>query len=137
MRLEGFSIGSSSITDANGKILLLSDTNTIAASWSFPKLMDHWKRKHSQAVYVPCLRRKLSGSIVEYSYGSNLEFGVGTNFEKFLIALIQGQLYYDPALKLENASDSMSIPKKRNQFRISHKFLHKLYNSFEFLDVAS
>jgi hypothetical protein len=135
MHLEGFDADSSRIIDANGAITLSDTSGTVAASWSFAKIMNHWKKKHSQAVYVPCKMRKAESGGREYYYGSNIELGIGTNFEIFLSAMAKGYVYYDPGIKLEKASCATSVPKKRSQFRVNHKHLYSLYHDLEFLDL--
>ena len=134
MHLVGFDPVNSAITDSNGVIALIDRAGNIAASWSFAKLMNHWKCKHSQAVYVPCLRRTLSGEH-QYWYGKDIELGVGTNFERFLSAMFVGTVYYDPGIKLESASSASAKLKPRNQFRVSHKNLESLYEVFEFVEL--
>jgi len=136
MNVEGFDSEESKITDASGAVTLTNNENTVAASWSFAKIMDHWKRKHSQAVYVPCMaRRALSGG-TEYYYGTDVELGIETDFEMFLSAMVQGMVYYDPGIKLENASTENSKIKQRSQFRVNHKHLGSLYKRLEFVDVS-
>ncbi len=137
MHLKGFEPQTAKITDADGAITLMDDTGTIAASWSFPKIMNHWKRKHSQAVYVPCMMRPAATGGREYHYGNSIELGTGTNFEMFLSSMAKGHVYYDPGIKLENVSSPTSTPKRRSQFRVNHKHLDTLYHSLEFVDIAS
>ena len=137
MNVEGFDPDESKITDAGGAVILTDSKNTVAASWGFSKIMDHWKRKHSQAVYVPCLARKAATGGTEYYYGTDIELGIGTDFEMFLSAMVQGMVYYDPGIKLENASTEKSKIKQRSQFRVNHKNLDSLYRKLEFVDTAS
>lgn len=134
MRVEGFDPEAGRITDAEGAITLRNVEDTLAASWSFSKIMDHWKRKHSQAVYVPCLMRASAGGR-EYFYGNHIELGTGTNFEMFLSATVAKAVYYDPGLKLENASTAKPRVKVRNQFRINHGNLSGLYSRHEIVEV--
>lgn len=136
MEVQGFDAVTSSIFDADGQLALVSGTDDIAASWSFAKLMDHWKKKHSQAVYIPCMMRKGIAS-TEYCYGNDIELGVGTTFEMFLASMILGHVYYDPGIKLENASSSRPTTKRRSQFRVNHKHLDSLYKKLEFVNVTS
>ncbi len=135
MQLIGFDVAASAITDAAGSIALVDDKNNITASWSFAKIMDHWKRKHSQAVYIPCMKQQNAGA-TEYHYGKDIELGTGTNFEMILAAMNLGNVFYDPGIKLEFASTDKPKIKKRNQFRVNHKHLDSLYRKFEFLDVT-
>ena len=136
MNVEGFDPAESKITDALGAVTLTDSLNNVVASWGFPKIMDHWKRKHSQAVYVPCLRRS-AASGNEYHYGSDVELGIGTDFEMYLSALVQGMVYYDPGIKVENASTERPRVKQRSQFRINHRNIYSLYKKLEFVDIAA
>ena len=136
MELIGFDSKASSITDAEGTIALIDSTGNVTASWSFAKLMDHWKRKHSQAVYIPCMRRTQSG-INEHYYGKDIEMGTGTNFEMILSAMYLGTVYYDPGIKLEHVSTDKPKIKRRSQFRVNHKHLNTLYTKFEFIDIEN
>jgi len=135
LEVQGFNIITQRIENAAGQLALVNSLNDVAASWSFAKLMDHWKRKHSQAVYIPCMLRKTSSG-TEYCYGSDIELGVGTTFEMFLASMIAGYVYYDPGIKLENVSSIKPKPKKRSQFRVNHKHLNSLYKNLEFINVA-
>ncbi|MCW8470643.1 MvaI/BcnI restriction endonuclease family protein [Fluoribacter gormanii] len=137
LRIYGFDNEQSSITDARGYIALVSHDQIVAASWSFAKLMEHWKCKHSQVAYVPCLKRSGTLGQVEYHFGKEIELGVGTNFEKFLSAMYSQHIYYDPGIKLEHVSSHNPKIKKRSQFRIKHKDISSLYKSYDIVDVLS
>lgn len=137
LNIDGFDPLESKITNAAGAITLTNAENIVAASWSFSKVMDHWKRKHSQAVYIPCVRQKSPTGSIEYHYGNNVELGIGTSFEMFLSAMIKGMVYYDPGIKLEFASTDKAKIKPRSQFRVNHKFLDSLYNKLDFVDITS
>lgn len=136
MKILGFDEKDLSISDPNGSIALIDRHDQIAASWSFAKLIDHWKRKHSQAVYVPCLsRNNTETGLKEYHYGKNLELGEGTNFEIFLASIQTGKIYYDPGIKMESASSDSPKLKRRSQFRVRHKDIKNLYNKYEILNL--
>jgi hypothetical protein len=135
LKLSGFDQEASSITDAQGAIVLVDDNDIVTASWSFAKLMTHWKRKHAQAVYVPCISQSVANGGKEYHYGKNIELGIGTDFEMILEAMSNGHVYYDPGIKLEFASTDKPKIKKRSQFRVNHKQISSLYNNFEFIDI--
>ena len=136
LHLLGFDTKKAAMTDADGSSALIDDAGAVAASWGFPKLMNHWKRKHSQAVYIPCQRRssKHTGGH-EYHYGKDIELGTGTNFEILLASLAAGYICYDPGIKLENSLNPKASAKRRNQFRINHKYLNTLYQDYMFVDV--
>jgi hypothetical protein len=120
--------------DPNGGIVLIDDREQIAAKWSFGKIMEHWKKKHALAVYVPCMKKRESTGVY-YRYGKNVELGEGSRFEMLLSSVVRGSVYYDPGLKLENASIAPR-QKKRNQFRVKHKHLTVLYNNYRFVDLV-
>ena len=129
LKLIGYDAGSRSITKSNGRMALLDSRGIEAASWTFAGLMEHWNRKHNQAVYVPSLSRVHRG-IKQYCYGNMVRLGQGTDFLKFLNAVAAGVVYYDPGLKLENASSHRPVLKKRSQFRIASRSLVGLYENF-------
>ncbi len=136
LQLQGFDQKKSKIIDAAGAIALVDRTGKITASWSFAKLMDHWKRKHAKAVFIPAMKQKTKDGY-EYRYGKDIELGIGTDFEKFLAAMTTGNIYYDPGIKLENISSEKPKVKARSQFRTNHKHLSSLYNKFEFIDLKN
>lgn len=136
LRLVGYNSETGLIEKVDGAITLLDVNENIAASWSFAKLIEHWKTKHAQAVFVPCVKRKNTNTgLPEYHYGNIIKLGVGTGFEILLASMSAGNVYYDPGLKLENASSIKTSLKRRSQFRVSHKKLDTLYHRFISLDV--
>lgn len=105
----------------------------VAARWSFESLLNHWKRKHAKAVYVP------SNCILaprRYRYGKKILVGVGTDFPLLLAAFASGAAFYDPGIKLENASGK-AVLKRRSQFRIQMKDIAALYESTKWLDLPA
>ena len=58
----------------------------------------------------------------------------GTNILLLLKAVSEGNVYYDPGIKLENASTNPTT-KRRSQFRIKSSELSNLYDRKELLDV--
>jgi len=106
--------------------------NNEAASWSFSSLLLHWNRKHNQACYVPSLSDIRNER--QYKYGNKIILGTGTDFRLFLIQMANGNIYYDPGIKMENVSTKPKI-KKRSQFRIKSQNLSNLYKTNEIIDV--
>ena len=90
--------------------------------------MAHWIRKHPLAAYVPSLHEKAKNS---YRYGPTVRLGEGTDFLHFLRAMSEGKVYYDPGIKLEDASTDHPKPKRRSQFRIKSADLPLLYDKME------
>jgi hypothetical protein len=133
LRLVGFDLERCAITDALGGLELVGDDGDVAARWSFAKLINHWRTKHAKCVYVPSVHR--ATDVVEYRYGHRVELGQGTSFELLAVALSDGVVFYDPGLKLENASSSHPKHKRRNQIRVGFRGLAELYEVFESVDT--
>lgn len=129
LKLESFDVGTGRITDPDGGLVLLTDHNEVAAKWHYSGLIEHWKRKHNQAAYIPSLNKKVSGTNLYY-YSDRIRLGEGTNFLLFLRAVAAGKIYYDPGIKMENASTRKPQIKRRSQFRIKSGNLGSLYNNF-------
>lgn len=128
LSIEGFAPGSSRF-DAEGRIALLDKSDSVVAGWSFRKLLDHWKRKHAMAAYVPSISRRVTvGSQThnEYRYGSRIELGEGTSFAKLLEGISGKTIIYDPGIHLEESGKA----KRRSQFRTSSRDLRLLYDDF-------
>lgn len=134
MELHGFDAERGSITDANGSLVLLNSADEVAAGWNFAGLLAHWKRKHSRAVFVRAM--KMPGQHVRFRYSENVELGIDTDYAKLLSGLANQTVYYDPGIKLENASTSPRT-KRRSQFRIKTTSLRRLYKSFEQADACA
>jgi hypothetical protein len=132
LELVGFDASENKIISSAGYIGLLDRNDNIAASWNFSSLLLHWNRKHNQACYVP------SESIKEptrcYRYSNEIIIGTGTDFQLFLGEMYKGNIYYDPGIKLENYSTNPKT-KRRSQFRIKSKNLHRLYKNSELVKV--
>ncbi len=134
MAMSGYDRLSDKMTDLDGELSLVDGNGEIAASWSFRGLMAHWNRKHAQAAYVPSLFR---APPPEYSYGPSILLCEQTDFLLFLRAFSKGAVYYDPAIKVENASTHKPVIKRRSQFRVNHGDLQQLYNRHESICLSS
>jgi hypothetical protein len=132
LSLLGYDQTSKKITESNGGIALVAGDGEIAAIWHFTKMMDHWKKKHTQAVYIPSC--SINEETRKYHYGSRVRLGEGTEFLMYLKAMASQSVYYDPGIKMENASTSPKI-KKRSQFRIKTGNLQCLYHKMEEIDL--
>ncbi len=132
MELIGFDKDESKITSADGRIALIDSQKNEAASWSFASMLLHWNRKHNQACYVPSLCAK--EPTLQYFYGDKVILGTGTDFLLFLRELSKGNIFYDPGIKLENASKSPRT-KKRSQFRMNTAHLLSLYKVSEIIQL--
>ncbi|MBL8224391.1 MAG: hypothetical protein JNM50_03585 [Chromatiales bacterium] len=125
--IEGFDALRGRITDSNGGLRLVSADGSVTAAWSFPRLLQHWGRKHASAAYVPYSTRN---DRHEYRFDSPALLGEGTDFTRFLVAMAAGDVVYDPAPKLMGASTAKSRTKARSQFRIKTRALGQLYATF-------
>ena len=128
MTLTGYDTDTGKITDLDGGLNLIDVDEEIAASWSFKGMMAHWNRKHAQAAYVPSL---FQTPPPEYSFGAHILLCEQTDFLLFLKAFAAGTIYYDPAVKMENASSANPKIKRRSQFRVAHAGLTQLYQQHE------
>lgn len=130
----GFDAKSGKIADlASGRILLLDSAGEEAASWSFKELMDHWNRKHAQAVYVPSLARQ---SPKAHSFAKDVMLCEGTDFILFLKSFTSGGLFLDPASKVEGVPPR-TTSQRRSQFRIDPRKLANLYHKSEVVDILA
>lgn len=132
MTMAGFDAATGKITDLEGGLALIDADEEIAASWTFKGMMAHWNRKHAQAAYVPSLFRTPPP---EYSYGAEILLCEQTDFLLFLGAFAAGAVYYDPGIKVENASSEKPQIKRRSQFRVAHADLTQLYKRHESVDL--
>lgn len=133
LQLIGFDSDSGKIRSTNGRIALVDIEGNETASWSFASMLLHWNRKHNQACYVPSLNETVQER--HYKYGNNIILGTGTDFQLFLSQMANGNIYYDPGIKMENISTKPLI-KKRSQFRIKSQHLPLLYKLNEIVDIT-
>ncbi len=124
LELVGFDPVSNKIRSTNGYIGLLDQNDNIAAAWDFSSLLLHWNRKHNMACFVPSISE--IDPVRKYRYGNKILLGEGTDFQLFLAQMAIGNIYYDPGIKMENATKDPKI-KKRSQFRIKSSNLSKIY----------
>jgi len=127
MRLIGYDVSAGTINDPFGSVSLVSDSGVVAAMWDFSSLLKHWAQKHAKAVYVPAQSRKEPSR--QYSYGDTVRLAETTDSFRLLKAFALGAVYYDPGIKVENASSSKPKNKRRSQFRIASKNIRALYET--------
>jgi len=130
----GWDADAGRLVDPSGGITLVTDDGEPAAIWPFTGLIEHWQRKHRHAVYVPNQSRKEPH--VQYRYGDHVRFGEQTDFSLFMNALVRGEVYYDPGIKVEGASTADPRLKRRNQLRIRSSDLSGLYSTMETVDTT-
>jgi len=128
LEVRGFNTLRGVIDDVNGAVELLTDTGICAASWSFSDLMIGWNKKHTQAAYVSYESEKVLEPA--YRYFSPALLGEGTDLNRYLVALSNGHIIFDPGSKVMNVSSDKPTVKARSQFRASVKNLAGLYEKF-------
>jgi MvaI/BcnI restriction endonuclease family len=131
--IDGFDSAKGRITNAGGTIGLVDLEGNVAAAWSFAHLMNLWSTKHAFAAYIAAEQAK--GADRKYKYGEKVLLGEGTDFLFFLKALSAQKMYYDPAIKLENASAGNAVLKPRSQFRMKSSDLGILYSKSEIVTL--
>jgi len=135
--LIGYNSKKKSIDDfKNGGIALISDNDDIAALWHFQNLMEHWKKKHNKAAYIPSKLKKLRTGHQYYCYGSVIRLCQQTDFLNLLKAIKEKKVYYDPGIKLEFSKEGKPVTKRRSQFRIKSGDIPLLYDSVIFHDLV-
>jgi len=132
LQFIGYDPDCNRITDPKGGFTLANDHGEEAATWHFSGLIEHWTRKHAKAAYIPYKLRKSPAQ--QYAYGSKVRLAENTDFLRFLKAMAERKVYYDPGIKLENATKT-PVLKKRSQFRIKSAEIDVLYASVVQTDV--
>lgn len=122
------------VSDLAGGVELVDRTGVVAARWAFVELLEHWRRKHAAAAFVPSMVRRTPS--IAYCYGREIHLGVETDFNLLLRAFCAGTVYYDPGIKMEAASSSAPVIKRRSQFRTKFANLASLYKTFSHVDAC-
>jgi hypothetical protein len=133
LKLKGYNPNSPDKMAVDGAIYLVDALGEEVATWDFSSLLTHWNRKHAFAAYVPTERYSATN---EYHYKSPILMGEQTDFSKYLQALANGMIVFDPGSKIYGPdSDKAGTVKARSQFRISVKDLSNLYGRFTAEDL--
>jgi len=133
MQLTGFDTDRVEITDPKGGMMLLDQAGNVAAGWSFQKLLNHWKRKHTNTCYVFYIK-EMRG-VPYFAYGPKVRLCMGAGIKAYLSALSDSAIYYDPGINMK-LKDGIWKPKKRNQFRVKWKDVPSIYGKTEDLILA-
>jgi hypothetical protein len=132
MQLQGYDPATGKFLPA-GSIALIDNAGEVAASWGFAGLITHWTQKHKKAVYVPSQCRKEPRR--HYAYGPRVRLAMRTDFLRLLTAPAAGAVYYDPGVKVEQASTAKPSHKSRSQFRVVSRNIPSLYETVELVEV--
>ena len=86
--LEGYE--NRKIEDEGGGVVITDRNGVVGLKWHFAKLMNHWKTKHSNVVFVPGLSRTVPGR--QFWYDRSVKLGIGTDFFRVLEAIKAGRV---------------------------------------------
>lgn len=136
LTLEGYRSGGEYEVEG-GLALQLLDPPVEGARWSFSVFIDHWKKKHRNACYVPYLRDPTTPRSKMVKFSNHVLLGEGTRFTHFVDALAEGRVFYDPGSKIELRAGGTWKYKPRHQFRTKVVDLPSLYDEFSRLDVST
>jgi|TARA_B100002003_G_scaffold161634_1_gene150048 hypothetical protein len=131
MTVNGFNPDEGSI-EVGGSVQLMTEEESVVASWSFSSLMKLWNRKHQKFAIIPSLVRDDS-RFPEVRFLNVVGIGVGTNFTFFLSSITNGQTYHDPGHWWSPSGGRHH----RSQWRTNSPNLNSLYKSFEIVDVEN
>jgi MvaI/BcnI restriction endonuclease family len=124
LHISGFDRNNPEKLDVSGAIQLIDTSGNQAATWEFSGLLTHWNKKHAFAAYVPYSLNKDGPT---YKFNSPVLMGENTDFSKYLSALFDGAIVFDPGSSVSAPVNGKSTVKARSQFRINTKQLSMLY----------
>jgi len=134
LQLSGYSLSEPERVDSNGVLALIDKELQTAAGWSFIKLLDRWKRKHENAVYLQA--QKKTTPTIQFRYLNKIMICEGADFTRVLRCLAEGTLYLDPGLKAENWDSGSPNIKRRNQFRVPLQSISELYRTSKYVSLT-
>lgn len=123
--MEGYDATRQEITDPDGGLHLVDSEGNLAAGWSFSKILEHWKRKHSRTCFVS-YSKHVDGSVF-YQFGPGVRLAEGAGIKNYLSSLYSQAVYYDPGINMK-LNNGKWKSKKRNQFRTKWKDIEALYD---------
>ncbi|PRO75190.1 hypothetical protein C6Y40_02415 [Alteromonas alba] len=124
LMMEGYDPDRQEITDPDGGLLLVDESGNVAAGWTFSKILEHWKKKHSRTCFVTYSKHDNNG--IFFQFGPSVRLAEGAGIKNYLHSLFIQAVYYDPGINMKFI-DGKWKPKKRNQFRIKWKDIEALY----------
>jgi hypothetical protein len=128
LSMDGYNPTKGTIENSGGGIVLYDQFGDVAAGWTFSGLLERWSRKHDRAAYISGMK---DPDQWRFRYGNDIRLALGTDFSLFLKAVYNGLVYYDPGIKIEEASTLRPKIKRRSQFRIASNRLSDLYHQIE------
>jgi hypothetical protein len=131
--IEGYSHKKLKITDNDGGIVLRTTSGKVAAKWNFTDLMYDWNHKPAQVVFVPSSSTHIGGK--QYIYLQSVTVAEQSDFLKFLRALSQRWVYFDPGTNVLFIKRHTRVH-PRSQFRAKSEDLRKLYRFFRPVNIC-
>lgn len=128
LRMEGYDPIKEEVVDPEGGLILRDHSGSIAAGWTFNKMLTHWSRKHAQTAYVSYKAHDKGRRF--FNFGPAVHLCEGAELKSFLRAMHSDVIYYDPGINMK-LSHGRWVPKKRNQFRVAWKNIGQLYEKSE------
>lgn len=128
LRMEGYDPLKAEVVDPEGGLILRDHSGSVAAAWTFNKILTHWSRKHAQTAYVSY--KAQDNGVRSYTFGPEVHLCEGAGLKAFLTAMYSDVIYYDPGINMK-LSNGKWVPKKRNQFRVAWKNIGQLYEKNE------
>ena len=124
------------IVDEQGGVIIADNKGKVILKWHFSKLMEHWKKKHTNAVFVPALSRAAPRR--QFWFSRNVKLGTGTEFYKLLDAIKAGSVVYDSGLWVNPQGETTKQRgHERHQIRVIPSQVSSLYSTFEDVDVTA
>jgi hypothetical protein len=124
LHISGFDRQHPEKLNVSGAIQLIDSDGNEAATWGFSGLLTHWNKKHAFAAYVPYT---MNNDGPKYQFNSPVLMGENTDFSKYLSALYDGAIVFDPGSSISAPINGKSLVKARSQFRTNIKQLSMLY----------
>jgi hypothetical protein len=131
--IDGYSRREKKITNNDGGIVLKTSRGSIAAKWNFTDLMYDWNRKHARVVIVPSSSTQIDGR--RYNYLQNVAVAEQSDFLRFLRALSERRVYFDPGTNVLFVR-LRAKAHARSQFRIKLGDVSTLYRVFRWVNIC-
>lgn len=125
------------IADPTQGLHLYDDEGNLVAGWAYKDLLNHWKGKHGNTAFVG-YEHADEGETRHYRFGPEVTLAEGADFSRFLKALADGIIVYDPGCNMKRDASAKTgwKGKRRNQIRISWGRLDAIYDAFHNLDLS-
>lgn len=132
--IEGY--GEREILDETGGVIIRNDDGEVLLKWHFSKLIDHWKTKHSNVVFIPGVASETTPR--RFHFDRKVKLGIGTDFFRVLEAIKTGGVVYDSGLWVNpEGATPKDRGKERHQIRVCPRKTSSLYRKVEDVDVLS